>query len=158
MAHIDKDDLDILRSVFNRYDKSRTGSLSSSEFVLFLTRLGKHVKELEQIGNTEIISVAKAVFALFDKDCDGRMTFDEFCLWFNSSENCSYFTGEKAFLLRKAYDLYTSASSGRMTHSQFNDLLDKLGIEHTEYDFDALDNDEDGLLSFSEFCNWLNWF
>jgi len=157
MASLNDDDLAILRSAFNRYDRDHTGSLSSSEFVLFLTRLGKHVKELKGVET----STAKAVFAFLDKDADGRMTFDEFCMWWldDASGRYGYFTGEKSRLLRKAYDLYsTHASSGGMTYHQFDNLLDQLGIEHTDYDFDALDENDDGVLSFPEFCEWLQWF
>lgn len=158
MSFVSNDDLAVLRSAFNKYDEDKSGSLSNSEFIMFLKRLGRYVNDLKGVEE----STANAVFALLDKNADGRLTFNEFCTWWisDASEKYTYFTGDTAPLLRKAYNLYklSTRGEGRMSYNQFENLLDKLGIEHTDYDFDDLDQDEDGLLSFPEFCDWLNWF
>lgn len=155
---ISDEDSAILRSAFDRYDKDKSGTLSNSEFILFIARLGRHVKELKEVET----SVANAVFALLDKNADGRLTFDEFCIWWtsNASKRYTYFTGKTANLLHKAHNLYKSHTVGesQMSYTQFESLLDKLGIEYTDDTFDDLDQNEDGLLSFSEFCKWLDWF
>ncbi len=157
MDTLTDEDIDVLRAVFNKYDKDRNNNLSLQQFVLLLSRLGRHVKELRGVEFQE----ARAAFALMDRDSDGLLSFDEFCNWWVSKNKYNYFTGETSNLLRKAYRLYTSYTKDqnrKMTYNQFENMMDELGISHTEFDFDVLDNNNDGLLSFEEFCKWLNWF
>ncbi|MBL4615317.1 MAG: EF-hand domain-containing protein [Magnetovibrio sp.] len=172
MDTLPPDDLIVLDSVFKKYDTDNSGYLDLKQFTLFLVRLGKHVKELRKVT----ILAAEAVFALIDKDTDGKIDFHEFCKWWNTdaSQRYGYFTGEKGKLLRKSYNLYYKYSSSSdvhpatgvsspnknsgMTIVQFERMMDTLGIEYTEGCFDALDDDNDGVISFEEFCRWLNWF
>ncbi len=149
------DDETVLRAVFNKYDTKKTGYLSLQQFILLITRLGKHVRELRGVEFAE----ARSAFALFDKDSDGKLNYAEFANWWTSENRYSYFSGEKAILLRKAYALYTKYTNGEaMTISKFSEMMEALGITYSEADFDALDKNEDGLISFDEFCQWLEWF
>ena len=158
MDIISSDDLTVLKSVFGKYDTDGSGYLNLKEFILFLIRLGKHVNELKKVSS----ETASAVFALIDKNSDGKINFHEFCEWWNTGESkrYGYFAGEKKKLLRKSYDLYRkySSSSGGITSIQFEKMMDSLEIEYNEEDFDSLDMDRDGTLSFEEFCCWLDWF
>lgn len=155
---MEDEEIDILRSVFNKFDFEKSGYLSPQQFTFLILRLGKHIKELEGVE----FSTAQAVFHLLDTDGDNQISFKDFVDWWRSPEarKYSYFTGEKGKLLRKAYQLYSSHVSDKsnMTYSQFNNLMEELNIRYSEYDFDALDTNGDGLLSFCEFINWLNWF
>lgn len=159
MNILSSDDLTVLKSVFKKYDSDGNGYLNLKEFILFLVRLGKHVKELRKISS----ETASAVFALIDKNGDGKINFHEFCEWWNidTSNRYGYFTGEKKELLKKSYGLYRQYSSkdgSGLTFEQFGKMMDTLGIEYDEEDFDSIDTDYDGILSFEEFCRWLNWF
>ena len=158
MDQINSDDISVLRSVFRKYDKDNNGYLTPEEFTLFINRLGKHVKTIKKVTPETM----KAFFALIDENSDGKIDFNEFCNWWNTDEDkrYGYFSEEKAKLLRKSYNLYKTFCSDEngMTIYQFGRLMDTLEIEWEEEDFDSLDQDENGLLSFEEFCRWLNWF
>jgi Ca2+-binding EF-hand superfamily protein len=151
-------EIEVLRSVFKKYDTESIGKINLSQFILFVTRLSKYIEELHGIE----ISKAGVVFNLLDADRDGYLTFDDFLRWWDSTdgEPYSFFIGEKSRLLEKAYNLYSNYTSttGNMTYSQFENMMDMLDIPHTEDAFDDLDTDGDGLLSFSEFIDWLKWF
>jgi Ca2+-binding EF-hand superfamily protein len=161
MDSLHSDDLIVLESVFKKYDNLNRGYLDSNQFIIFLIRLGKHVKELNKITKMSAI----AVFSFIDKNSDGKLNFNEFCNWWIAipSQRYSYFVGEKGELLRKSYKLYceystSSFENNGMTIIQFEKMMDELEIEYDEEDFDALDKDCNGLLSFQEFCKWLKWF
>jgi len=155
---MNNEEVEILKSVFNKYDTDKTGYLTPQQFTFLISRLGRHVKELKGVE----FSTAQAVFGLLDTDGDKRLSFDDFVEWWRSedSERYSYFADEKSKLLSKAYNLYSTyvSETGNMTYLQFNNMMDELELDHGDYDFDILDTNDDGLLSFSEFVNWLNWF
>lgn len=154
------DDITILKSVFNKYDQDASGWLNNHQFTLLLARLGKYVPELKGVE----IEVTNAVFAYLNVNGDGKMSFDEFQKWWYSRckkpTSYSYFMGKKGQLLRKAYTLYKKYTgiSINMSYEQFNKMLDEMKITHGDDEFDRLDQDNNGVLSFSEFCNWLDWF
>ena len=159
MSTLDKDETTILQAVFNKYDKNKKGYLTIDEFTRLLFNLSKHVRELKGIE----VQKSKAVFSLLDKDVDGKLSFTEFQEWWEKQNKYEVFCGEKARLLRKAYQLfsnYTKETKPSLSHSDFNQLIVEMGIisECDELYFDDLDIDNDGRLSFEEFCNWLHWF
>jgi Ca2+-binding EF-hand superfamily protein len=161
MNSLSSDDLIVLDSVFKKYDKLNRGYLDLDQFILFLVRLGKHVIELRKVTKSSAI----AVFSFIDKNSDGKINYEEFSSWwgYNASQRYSYFTGEKSELLKKSYNLYCEYSTSSFEKNginimEFEKMMDEFKIEYDEEDFDKLDKDEDGLLSFQEFSLWLNWF
>ena len=164
MSALSREDVAVLKATFKKYDKNHTGTLSLCQFTLFLSRLSKHVTELRGI----VMQEAAAAFNLLDCDRDGALSFEEFCDWWarGESERYSYFIGDKGQLLKKAYAMYIKYTLSNsqddqpqpMTYDQFERMMEELGLPHSEYDFDDLDQDDDGLLTFDEFCEWLNWF
>ena len=157
MTNLSENDVIILRSVFDKYDLDKCGSLDCHQFALLLARLGKHVKELKNIDD----DTSLALCAFLDDNSHGKLSFNEFCTWWskNAPQRYSYFTEETSKLLRKAYGLYQKyTNNGGMNYLQFEKMMGELQISYTDDDFDALDQNEDGTLSFSEFCSWLNWF
>ena len=158
MSASDGDETTILQAVFNKYDKDKSGYLTIDEFSRLLLRLSKHIRELKGIEERK----TSAVFSLLDKDVDGKLSFEEFRVWWEKQNKYEVFCGEKARLIRKAYQLfsnYTKDSQVSLSHSDFSKLIVELGIpDCDELYFDDLDLDNDGKLSFEEFCNWLKWF
>jgi Ca2+-binding EF-hand superfamily protein len=159
MSTLDKDEVTILHAVFNKYDKDNSGYLTINEFIRLLLNLSKHVRELKKIEEKK----AKAVFTLLDKDMDGKLSFAEFQFWWEKQNKYDVFCGEKAILLRKAYQLfsnYTRDSKLSLSHNDFSYLMAEMGLtsDCDELYFDNLDLDNDGKLSFEEFCQWLHWF
>lgn len=150
------DDETVLRAVFDRYDTESSDCLRLQQFILLVAKLGKYVPELKGVE----FSVAQSAFTLFDRDGDKCLSFNEFKDWWLSEDRYSYFSGEKAKLLRKAYILYTRYTRGEtlMTLPEFSKMMESLGIRYKESDFDILDRNEDGVIDFNEFCRWLNWF
>lgn len=148
-------DESVLRAVFNKYDTDKSGYLSPQQFIFLVSRLSKHVPELQGVE----FSNAQTAFVLFDKDADQLLSFSEFKDWWSSNDKYTFFSGEKAVLLRKAYALYTEyTQGGTLNLSKFSEMMESLGITYNDSDFDILDKDKDGRISFDEFCRWLNWF
>ena len=160
MNGLSKEDRKVLKAAFNKYDRNKDGTLTVQEFTLFLTKLSKHVPQLCGVEMDEV----EAVMQLLSnkKSLTQSITFDDFCGWWSQSESTrySFFTGEKSELLRKAYGIYKLHTSGGkgMSYIQYERMMDEIGLPYTDCDFDQLDTDGDGILSFEEFCLWLNWF
>ena len=149
------EDLVVLKTVFKKYDTDNTNYLDLKEFTKFITTLSNSAKEIEKVS----VKTAKAVFTLIDENVDGKINFQEFCRWWNT-DRYEYFRGEKKKLLRKSYEIYRkySSSSGGITPFRFEEMMEALGIEYSEELFYSMDTNSDGILSFEEFCKWLNWF
>lgn len=158
------EDEEIIKSVFSSYDKDKKGYLTFKQFYSLLNRLSKHTPILTGVE----LETARSSFALFNKKEDGKLTFAEFRGWWLKEDKYSYFVGERAKLVHKAYGLYKryseggsvspSPSSGSITMEKFIAMMTDLGIKCTAYDFDMLDTNSDGVLSFEEFSGWLKWF
>ncbi len=153
-------DLAILRSVFDKFDINKSNSLSLTQFINILVKLQKVIPGMDK----DEFKIATAVFTLYDKDNTGSLSFEEFCGWwkseylvYNKGKSLSHFLGKKKELLLKAYDLYKKYSEkDGLTYNGFFEMLDNLNIVYDEDDFDRLDKDFDGILSFNEFCFWLS--
>lgn len=157
----------IIEDVFNHYSSSN-GRMSRSNFSLVIARLSNHVPELKGIE----MKTTEAAFNLFSNG-GHYMSIAEFKRWWCSDDRFSYFAGKKSVRLSKAYKLYKkystvksinsstgNAMTRRMNISEFMKLLEDMKIdnENEKDEFDQLDEDGDGVLSFREFCAWLNWF
>lgn len=155
MSFKETDEL-ILRSVFDKYDRENKGYLNKNQFALFLSRLSNHVPELKGLEYTEAI----ATFKLFDCDSDDQLSYQEFKEWWLNKHKYQYFTGDISKLLKKAYELYSKYTKDNqyMTYLEFEKMMTDLNLPHSEYDFDLLNINGKGILSFQEFVNWLNWF
>lgn len=156
----------IIEDVFSKYSKN--GYMSRFQFALVVSKLSKHVKELKGVEGETVA----AAFNLFSTG--GQvMTIGEFKKWWGESDKFSYFVGKRSRMISKAYALYKKYSSietlntstenfkaRRMTLKEFLKLLGdlKIEVENDGDEFDQIDQDGDGALSFKEFCAWLKWF
>lgn len=151
-------ELFLLRHVFRKHDNDDSGYLSVDQFVNLIESVSRHAPEINATAIRP--SVSQAVFSYIDKNDDGKMSFQEFYLWWTSPNRFRFFIGEKPSLLSKAYELFSRYSGGMKTlsYNNFERLLDDLNIPHDDQTFDALDEDGDGLMNFTEFVDWLGWF
>lgn len=145
----------VLRSVFDKFDSDKTGTLSVQQFTRLVTRLSKHVPELK---NTEFKEL-RAAFSLFDTNSDGKIEYEEFKNWWYHDKKYELFVGEKAKLLERAYQLFISFSiDNKMTEDEFEKMMISLKLTYTREDYIKLTSSSDGVLDFQKFCNWLEWF
>ena len=130
--------------------------MTSAQFIRFLTVLSKHVDSLQSVEMEQ----TTAAFQLLAKDPSEGMSYNDFRRWWLSSDRYGYLIGEKAVLLRKAYQWYKiNASSKGLTHEEFRCMMERLNLKlSTSATFDEIDQNCDGIVSFSEFCDWLKWF
>lgn len=149
-------ELEFLRQVFRKFDTDDTGYLEDEQFVRLIRALTHHVPEIESVDS----SIAKAAFAYYDVSGDGKLSFQEVYAWWISDDRFVFFVGDKARLLKRARQLYVTYAKGEggMSFTEFEALLDDMQIQHDESAFDEIDDDGDGLMSFTEFIDWLDWF
>lgn len=125
----------------------------------FLEDLSSYNPILKNIDD-ELI---KAFFSLIDVNCDGKIFFDEFVAWWRGEISCrerfETFKPDKRELLRKAWRIFHRFSIGNVVpYRKFEAMMGYLNVPYASIDFDLLDLNNDGVLSFSEFCDWLKWF
>ena len=70
-----QDVIDKIRCIFLTFDKDQDGSLSTSEFKIFVNNLGEHLTKAE----------ITCAMQLLDNDKNGKISFNEFLLWFEES-------------------------------------------------------------------------
>ena len=150
---------EILKRVFKKFDVEKSGFLKRSQFEKFICELEKTSGEFN-VTSKDI----NIMFDFLDKDMDNKLSKYEFGLWLVRQDKYSFFDEHRKNLLIKAHNLFSSyastvkGESKGLRYSQFEDMMEDLNIKHEDDDFDNLDIDNNGLISFSEFCKWLKWF
>jgi Ca2+-binding EF-hand superfamily protein len=150
----EEDEIDVLKSIFAEIDKAKTGYLTQKQFVFFINTLSAHEKELKVSEPYTINSVYKYL----DKEGDDKLPFLKVYSWWISPKKYELFSEESAKLINKANRLYSAHAKGsKLTYEEFEELLASLKVTHEESTFDDIDKNGDGLMSFSEFFDWLGW-
>ena len=155
----------IVKKVFKKY-AGGSKTMSLKQFTNVIANLSLHLKGI----STEKDNI-DAVYYFFISG-KSQMDLDCFKRWWLSPDKISFF-GKKSRNLLRAFKLYKKYSSIRkkgeisdirkMDIKEFTMLLEDLGLtekddEIQEEEFDLVDTDGDGTLSFREFCDWLSWF
>lgn len=142
----------VIRSLFDKYDKSGTGTLDSAELNDLLQKDLGFKKEQ-----------AKVYSLLLDKDGDQSISFDEFLAWLRSGERFEVIRDHTTFqTLCKAVELfktYDKDNNNTLSQDELKLLLDSLGYHEVDAKrfFEYLDAHKNGKISFWELLKWLNW-
>jgi len=133
--------------------------LTFEQFKKLIIALSKHESELNYVVKSlDCDYIIKAVFLYYSFNQYDKLSFEETYNWWISSDKYSFFSKKRSVLLVKAKRLYLSyTKNNKMTYDEFANLLEHLKINQPENTFDNIDANEDGLVSFREFFDWLNW-
>ena len=140
----------VIKSLFTKYDTDEDGHLSTSEVRQFLSNdLGMKPDEV------------KAVALLMDKDADHEISFLEFAHWVRNAGHVIK-DNSKYFLLKRAAEYFMKVDKDNnrtLDEAEVKNLIVALGarIELLEEQFQAMDKDGNGRITFDEFLRWLNW-
>lgn len=162
----------LLYKVFQRYktdiciqtvNKSQENTSNCIESYIDGDAFRKIILKMKKSGakiNDVSDDIINAVFMLFDKDCDNKLKFNEFEDWWNHHLRYKYFSQPYSRLLRNARVIYLTASKGKynLNIEDLENYLQEKKIEYSDESVEAIDTDNSGNISFSEFGVWLNWF
>ncbi len=144
---------EVFHDVFKKFDRDNSGSLSYAEFVALMSKLSKHIPELNGI---ELCHMT-AFFHLFEHD--NCIVYKDLRNWWLSNDKYRYITKDKRNLLVKAFDLFHRyADRDTLSYRNFSDMMRDLNMECTKEEYNTLAESTDGVIRFSKFCRWLNWF
>lgn len=142
----------VIRSLFDKYDKSRTGTLDATELNDLLQK---------DLGFKK--DQANVYSLLLDKDGDQSISFEEFFDWLRSGERFEIINDQRRFkTLCKAVELfktYDKDNNNSLSQDELKHLLDSLGYQEVDAErfFEYLDEHKNGKISFWELMKWLNW-
>lgn len=142
----------VIRSLFDKYDKSGTGTLDAQELNELLQKDLGFKKEQANVYSM-----------LLDKDGDQNISFEEFLAWLRSGERFTMINDQIQFkTLCKAVELfktYDKGNSNGLNQEELKHLLVSLGYHDVDAQkfFEYLDQHKNGKISFWELLKWLNW-
>lgn len=133
--------------------------------LISFTTFLKDLSKFETVLQDKSDEFFKAFFTYVDENCDNKIYFGEFTCWWKGDTSTSQTTRYKPFadenkdLFMKAWRLYNKFTIGHfIPYRRFKYVMNALNIQYSDYDFDIIDTNSDGVISFSEFCEWLKWF
>lgn len=160
----------LLEILFDRYDRNHDNVLDINEFVKLLVHIQK---KTDSPIKDMTIEAAKAVFNLLisiHKKNNSVLSFEEFVEWWLRDDKYEILVGKKSKKIIKAYKIFKEFSyihtnengirevmSPREFYEMNNAFDDTITYEASEQVFDSIDNDGNGLITFKEFLDWLEW-
>lgn len=137
-----------LLKLFN--SNSKNGTIDHVRFALMVASLSKKYSSLKHLK----VEVFYAIFSYIDVNCDGFISFNEFISWWEEYKYRFEILHERHLV--EAYSIYrsyTPVGSHGMTKSQFEMFL----TDNNTLSRGTIDSNQDGLISFKEFFDWLDW-
>lgn len=135
-----------LKKAFDKFDTDKSGRINRNELRSLYKSLGVDVNEEDL---TELLRE-------FDLDGNEDIDFEEFFKIIEPQLSSELDVDE----LRQAFDLVDKDNSGFISQDEFSQLLDNIGFAYTPEQLAKLisrnDANNDGRMSFSEFCNFMN--
>lgn len=147
----------LIMKVFDRFDKNKKGYLTRTEFNQFIRTLSSLFDKNLFISSEKF---SNALFDYLNNNGKNKLKYRDFERWWSVSneERYYFFIPDKKKKIIKAHRLYKFYTKHKdMNFHEFMNMVAEMNLNYSDYDFDILDRDNDGLLSFREFCNWLNY-
>ena len=142
----------VIRSLFDKYDANRNGTLEVQEMQTLL--------EGDLGLNKDQSSI---YFLLLDKNGSHDISFEEFQDWLRSGEHFETLNDKSKFRSLSTalhyFKSFDSDDSDTLDRAQFERMMKFFGYETVNMDqaFAKMDKDENGSVSFWEFMVWLKW-
>ena len=141
--------------VFRKYDEDKDGAVSQAELNKLCMEMGARLSEDE----------LKIALKVLDTNGDGKIEFDEFKVWWESQDRFERLRrneAELAFLngVLTSFMSFDTNKDGLIDREEFKNVYQVLSQSgyptHSEQeDWDAMDRDHNGIISYSEFVDWL---
>jgi len=144
MDGLEAEQLDMLRKIFNSFDNSGCGSITTGTVGTIFQTMGIKVSA----------EALQRIIEEVDEDGSGELEFPEFCTLaaqFLIEEDAEQMQKE----LKEAFRLYDKEGNGYITTGVLRDILHELDDKLTPDDLDAIieeiDEDGSGTIDFDEF-------
>jgi len=145
---LDKEQLAMLRKVFDSFDHNKKGSIPSSMVRTIFTVMGHRVDDV----------LLKAIIQEVDADGSGELEFSEFvtlAAQFLIEEDAEEMQNE----LKEAFRLYDKEGNGYITTATLREILHELDDKLSPDDLDGIvaeiDEDGSGTIDFDEFMEMM---
>eukprot|EP01095_Lingulamoeba_sp_RSL-Kostka_P004497 TRINITY_DN15740_c0_g1_i1.p1 TRINITY_DN15740_c0_g1~~TRINITY_DN15740_c0_g1_i1.p1 ORF type:complete len:184 (-),score=81.61 TRINITY_DN15740_c0_g1_i1:102-653(-) len=146
----------LYKRMFNKYDVDGNGSIGTDEFKNLAYELGYFLDDDDLALSLKLI----------DEDGSGEIELEEFANWWKSEDRFGQLQlsdeeRETLCAAAQVFKTHDEDGSGNIDRDEFNSLHQDLVIKgFTDKDIDTcfmdLDPNNDGLISFKEYVEWLN--
>lgn len=146
-TNIDSKDDKIIRSIFIYYDKDHDNVLSFNEFKKLCSDLGFDLYDFQ--------------FDYVDTREDKQISYDEFKDWWLRGDKLKILMEDNVDKVYYAHNVYKQGIEEYkiLDYENFNKLIDKCyNCSISEDEFKQYNKNNDNVLEFNEFLNWLRWF
>jgi len=141
--------------VFSKYDKDQDGYVDKDELQHLCMEMGTRLSEDE----------LNLAVKILDTDGDNKIQFNEFKIWWETNDRFARLRrseAEIAFLngVLASFITFDTNGDGVIDFEEFKNLHTVLGstgyhVHSQQEDWDDMDRDHNGHISFNEFVDWL---
>ena len=146
---IPEERIDEYKGVFDKFDKNKSGEISSNDITKIMKNFGYSVngKELERMIKE------------IDASGDGKLDFEEFVTFMEKRDK--FIDEDDEEMVLRAFKSFDKDHDGKITIYEFRYILSQLGDSFTDEECDTLfkecDLNNDGILFYEDFINfWKN--
>jgi len=147
--------LEVIRSLFKKYDKDGSNVISQAELGNLLYDLGIYVSG----------SDLPNVYLLINTDGKGGIELGDFCSWWRTKSKFARLSEEQLERVSQCsgyFSYFDSDRSGSISSSELPNLYQDLsrnrlmppGVTLDDF-FKALDKDKNGIVTLNEFIDWM---
>lgn len=149
------DGIPFTKVIFDKYDFDKTGSIDATEFLYMCREMGHYMTPQE----------AEVAIKVIDKEGTGEITYESFHAWWSTGERFQKVTFNDQMLAYlnaaiTSFMAYDADGNGTISRSEFTvlhrSLVNSAYKTSTEQaDWDSMDNNHSGSISFAEYRDWL---